>query len=143
MKRVPLRYLCAPSLRPVNSDSGMPYVGLECVEPRSGSLRNHDLPRHESQHALLAPSGSVIFGKLRPYLGKSLRVARPLAVSPEFLVLIPAQAMDARFLAYLARSYDFMSAAVESVEGVKMPRTSWSLLRDFAAWSPERSARRR
>jgi type I restriction enzyme S subunit len=80
--------------------------------------------------ALLAP-GDVIFGKLRPYLAKSLLVTEPVYASTEFLGIRPSSRLDSRMLAYLVQSRHFVDWTVATSEGTKMPRTSWEKVGAF------------
>lgn len=120
---------------PTTRSSGriLPYLALEHVEANAGGLSSDveigDLSRDD---AVLARSGDVLFGKLRPYLSKVVYVEEDLHCSSELLVLRPSTGvLDSRFLYYLALSKPFTSWAISTSVGVKMPRTDWPALSLF------------
>ena len=79
--------------------------------------------------AVLHRPGDVRFGKLRPYLAKSLHMADHGHGSGELLVLRPRSgAMRGHFLHYPTLSDPFVKWATATSYGVKMPRTSWEAL---------------
>ncbi|MGI8791762.1 MAG: restriction endonuclease subunit S [Acidimicrobiales bacterium] len=78
-----------------------------------------------------AKPGDVLYGKLRPYLSKSLLVEEPTYASTELLCIRPAADTTSRWLAYLVQSRPFLDWAVATSEGAKMPRTSWAKVGDF------------
>jgi type I restriction enzyme S subunit len=79
-----------------------------------------------------ARPGDVLFGKLRPYLAKSLLVQEPMYISTELLCIrADESALDSRFLLRLIQAQPFLDWANATSEGVKMPRTSWEKLREF------------
>jgi type I restriction enzyme S subunit len=125
------------------SGKPLPFFALDHIDPAMSRL----LPGIESAERLPADAGmleampgDVLFGKLRPYLAKSLHIGQPSLVSGEFIAMRPAAGIDSRWLAYLALSTPFVNWAVSTSEGVRMPRTSWERLRDFRvpAVSPSR-----
>jgi len=78
---------------------------------------------------VVARSGDVLFGKLRPYLCKVLHVPDDIQCSTELLVMRANERfIDDRFLYYLALSKPFVEWAVATSVGVKMPRTDWAKL---------------
>ena len=68
---------------------------------------------------------NVLFGKLRPYLGKSCMPDFEGLCSGEFLVFDGNRDMDNRYLLYLLLSQPLIALADASSVGTKMPRTSW------------------
>lgn len=104
-------------------------IDLEDVESATGQLRKTPLDR--LGEGLSVRRGDVLFSKLRPYLRKSLLAETETTCSPEFLVLRPRREVYPRFLAYVVQGDAFVSAAVASTDGAKMPRTSFDRLRDF------------
>lgn len=115
-----------------------PAISLDVVASRTGGLvPSVELPavfRPESGSAVARP-GDVLFGKLRPYLAKSLQVTADSYVSTELLALRP-NGVDSQYLSYVVRSIAFVDWATATSDGAKMPRTSWSKLREYAAWVP-------
>lgn len=110
------------------SDAGeLPLITLDLIELGGGRLLSEEVPRGAmpGAGAALAEPGDVLFGKLRPYLAKSLLVSRPSYVSTELLAIRPSHRLEPRFLAYVVQSRPFIEWTVATSEGTKMPRTSW------------------
>ncbi len=112
----------------------LPFLSLDHVDPGMGRL----LPGAEPEERLPTVAGmleampqDVLFGKLRPYLAKTVRVEEPSLVSGEFIVMRPTADTDSRWLAYLTLSTPLVNWAVATSEGVKMPRTTWERVREF------------
>lgn len=123
----------------VETAERLPHVGLEDVATGGGLQDAASLAEIEPLPGGMAEAavGDVLFGKLRPYLQKSVRVDRPLLVSPELLVLRPGSRIHPGWFAYLVASRPFADWAVASSEGTKMPRTSWEKLGDFIIDLPD------
>lgn len=122
-----------------------PYVALENVESGTGRLIDADsLPEREvpESGAAAVEPGSVLFGKLRPYLAKSWLVDRPVYASTELLALEPGHDVESRWLGYVCLSRPFVDWSVATSDGAKMPRTSWAKLREFRLDVPPISAQR-
>ena len=84
----------------------LPFVALDSVESETGRLlRGTELPEIEapnSERQSVEP-GDVLFGKLRPYLAKTWLADRRVYASTELMCLRPSQAVQPRWLGYLAR----------------------------------------
>jgi type I restriction enzyme S subunit len=124
-------YVSNPVERLVDPD--LPYVSLEQIESGTGRLLpGIELEGNEADDSIAHRPGDVRFGKLRPYLSKSLLAAEPGVGSGELLVLRPdSLQLDARFLWYLTLSRLFVEWATANSYGVKMPRTSWQAVASF------------
>jgi type I restriction enzyme, S subunit len=112
----------------------LPYVALEHLEGGSGALvPGVELPsRRGGEPGVSAVrNGDVLFGKLRPYLAKTLLVREPAYASTELMALRPGSGVEARYLAYLVGSRPLIEWATASSDGTKMPRTSWEKLGEF------------
>lgn len=116
-----------------------PFLSLDLIESGAGRLVSGvEVPMRtppESGVAEAAP-GDVLFGKLRPYLAKSLLVDRPAYASTELMCLRPYPDTDPRWLAYMVQSRPFVEWATATSDGTKMPRTSWERARDFRVKRP-------
>lgn len=112
----------------------LPLITLDVVDSGGGRLTTDELPARPMPNAgfALAQSGDVLYGKLRPYLAKSMLVTFPAYVSTELLALRPTQQLDPRFLSYVVRARPFIEWTVATSEGTKMPRTSWEKAGSFA-----------
>lgn len=117
-------------------DPRLPYVGLEHLD--SGSPR---LAR--TAHSSISAStngvfyvGDVLFGKLRPYLRKSVGADRAGYCSTDILVLEPRDEIDPVFASKLFQSDIVFERAAATSMGTKMPRTSWRSLRELVVFCP-------
>lgn len=112
----------------------LPYIALEHLAGGTGALEpGIELPiRNGGDTGVSAVRpGDVLFGKLRPYLAKTLLIREPAYASTELLALRPSQLIEARYFAYLVGSRPFIEWATASSDGTKMPRTSWEKLGEF------------
>jgi type I restriction enzyme S subunit len=73
-------------------------------------------------------AGDVLFGKLRPYLAKTLVAESSGEAVGDFLVMRPAEVANSRFVAYQLRSREVISIIDGSTFGSKMPRASWDFV---------------
>lgn len=113
------------------------YFALEHVESRTGRLAEGAvIGDRDSSDAVPVQPGDVLFGKLRPYLAKVLRVEEQGCASPELLAIRPGPELDSRYLYYICLSKPFLDWADASSYGVKMPRTSWDLLSTYRPHLP-------
>ncbi|MCC7697097.1 restriction endonuclease subunit S [Janthinobacterium sp. EB271-G4-7A] len=103
------------------------YAGLEHVQALTGVASPVPLDEDVSTFNVVAP-GTICFGKLRPYLAKVFMAGDTLAVSTEFLPMIPTPAVDPMFLCFLLLSKGFIDHISDEVAGAKMPRVDWGIL---------------
>ena len=119
------------------SDDAMPFVGLENIEPWTGKLlglgehveESASVPQMRQSAGSLFEGGDVLFGKLRPYLGKTWVAEFAGRSTSELLVLRP-NGVEPRFLQYVCLSNEFVNAVVASTFGSRMPRADWDAVRD-------------
>lgn len=132
-RKLRLRHVARNVVERGRADRPLPHVTLEDVESGTGRLRSdYERAAKPGDESVIAfRPGDVLFGKLRPYLEKSLLCNDEGYCSPELLVLRPLAGISSRYLAYIVRSATFVSWAVASSEGVKMPRTAWEELGEF------------
>ncbi len=122
-----------------------PHVALEHIASGTGALEGRvelSVEEPQSNSMVSVEPGDVLFGKLRPYLAKSWLVDRQAHASTELLCLRPSADVDSRWLGYLVRSVPFVTWAVATSEGTKMPRTSWEKLGLFRLNLPTLSSQR-
>lgn len=112
--------------------AALPFYALEQIESGTGRLMaDTEIEPKEDDSAVLHRAGDVRFGKLRPYLAKSLLMTDDGCGSGELLVLRPRGGVDSRYLHYLTLSKPFVEWATATSYGVKMPRTNWESLAAF------------
>ena len=115
-------------------DNSLPYVGLENVEPKTGRYLEgiNEMPDAVANEFV---PGDVLFGKLRPYLAKSLAPDFSGRCSGELLVLRPV-GLEPRFLHYWLLSDETISAVSASTFGAKMPRADWDFIGNLEIPTP-------
>jgi type I restriction enzyme S subunit len=112
----------------------LPYIALEHLAGGTGALEpGIELPIRNGGDTGVSTvrPGDVLFGKLRPYLAKTLLIREPAYASTELLALRPGQSVEARYFGYLVGSRPLIEWATASSDGTKMPRTSWERLGEF------------
>ena len=78
----------------------------------------------------------VLFGKLRPYLRKSVLVSEDGICSTDILVFRTSQKCIPEFLCLLTHTDEFVGHAKATTSGVQHPRTSWASLQGFRLHVP-------
>lgn len=143
MNEVALKRVCSLVTDP-GPEEERASVALEHIIGGTGRIGSDvELPRRRPAAGLAAVQpGDVLFGKLRPYLAKTLRVREPMFASTELLALRPKSNTDARWLHYLVMSDRVVRWAVATSDGSKMPRTSWSVLGELRTTVPDLRSQR-
>ena len=104
------------------------YIALENVESLSGRYVKTD-STYDLEGTKLAYSGDVIFGKVRPYLGKALSIDYECCVSTEFAVFSPKK-LASEYLKYVLLSSGFIEIINASTYGTKMPRANVDFIKN-------------
>ena len=128
---------------------GLPYVGLENIQSRTGRFlsdvaEGEDVTSGSPSDSLgnAFKAGDVLFGKLRPYLAKAWVAEFEGRCSTEFLVLRP-RGLDSTFLKYICLSDEFLSAVNSSTFGSRMPRADWDFIGSVPVPVPPPETQRR
>lgn len=100
-----------------------PYIALENVSPRRGRLKGSFSELEFQKEGIATEKGMVIFGKLRPYLAKTVVVESKAVCSSEFIVLEPVK-VTSEYLKYLMLTSGFIELVNGSTYGTKMPRAN-------------------
>ena len=111
------------------SSLDLPYIALEHIEGFSGKRIKTDNV-YEVDGAIVAHSGEILFGKLRPYLAKVYKVEEETYVSSEFAVF-SAETIDNQYLKWYMLSYRFLDTANASTYGTKMPRANIDFIKNM------------
>ena len=107
------------------------YIAIENVESYSGKyVETETNSNYSLSGTILAEKNDVIFGKLRPYLAKSLIVNKKCCVSSEFAVFY-SNINSTRFLKYVFLSNRFIDIINSSTYGTKMPRANIDFIKDL------------
>jgi type I restriction enzyme S subunit len=113
------------------------YVGLEHIE--SGATRLHKCGYasevRSSKNRFF--KGDILYGKLRPYLDKSVLVNTHGMCSSDILVFTGVRAIS-QFLVYLVHTGYFLNHAIATTTGVNHPRTSWDAISRYTFGLPSK-----
>ena len=120
------------------------YVGLEHIGPE-GALDSRQTAgaanlksaknRFDERH--------VLFGKLRPNLGKVARPTFPGVSSTDIYPILPSERIDRDYLGHLLLRPESIAFASSRTTGVNLPRISWSSLRELPTPLPPLPEQRR
>jgi len=113
------------------------YIGLEHIESGTTRLKNHGYASEVRSSKNRFFKGDVLYGKLRPYLDKSVLVDEDGMSSSDILVFTGVRA-SSQFLVHLVHTASFLKHAIATTTGVNHPRTSWDALSRFAFGLPTR-----
>lgn len=119
--------------------SQLPYLGLEYIESNTGRiLREPEEPvnKEEGKSTSFAfDSRHILYGKLRPYLNKVALPEFEGRCTTELIPLLPKQT-DRKFLAWLLRRSETVSAAMQGKTGSRMPRANMDELLNLSVPLP-------
>lgn len=110
---------------------GWKYVGLKHMDPGESRLRRLGFSDEVRSAKSKFYSGDVLYGKLRPYLDKSVLVDFEGICSTDIVVMKSEECLDEIFLSYLVHIDEFVEHATRTMTGVNHPRTSWRALSGF------------
>jgi len=117
-------------------DISKPYIGLEHIASGDaillGSARSDSIISTNS----VFYEGDILFGKLRPNLRKCVSAPFNGYCSTDILVLKPNSSQNPAYIAYIFQWDKVFRQAVRTMEGTKMPRTSWNRLKEFQVAIP-------
>lgn len=131
------------SVQPDQVPEDTPYVGLEHIPRRSTTLVEWGKAADATSMKLRFRRGDVLFGKIRPYFHK-VAVAPCDGVCSTDAIVLRATAPDVLGMVICASSSDeFVAHAVQTSNGTKMPRASWSVLAGWNVAVPPPSLRLR
>lgn len=114
----------------------LPHVDLADVESAATGRWNTAPVSHRETEALVLRAGDVAYARLRPYLRKTFLADRAMTASTEFLVLRIRSGWHPAFLSYCLRDRTFAERVTALVEGAKMPRAPWEMVRNIPIGSP-------
>jgi type I restriction enzyme, S subunit len=120
---------------PINSNDNYKCIELEHVEQNTGRLLDYTESKKQLSQKNYFYIGSVLFGKLRPYLRKFHYAGFDGVCSTEMWVLLPSVNTDSKYLYYLMQSEPVIEACNKSV-GTKMPRADWNIVNNTLVGLP-------
>lgn len=111
------------------SEAESQYIGLEHIEGKTGRLVEDTDTLQGSADSTVSKfeAEDVLFGKLRPYLAKSVVAASRGVCSPELLVFRP-HALIPEYLKHVLLLDGFIAEVNASTFGSKMPRAEASFI---------------
>jgi len=112
------------------------YLGLENLASGFPALVGRGSESEVRSGKTSFRKGDVLFGKLRPYLRKSVLVSEDGICSTDILVFRSSEKSLPEFLCLLTHSDEFVGHAIATTSGVQHPRTSWASLREFKLHIP-------
>ncbi|MFT4187991.1 MAG: restriction endonuclease subunit S [Aeromicrobium sp.] len=120
------------SVNPADLPPDTRYLGLEHIE-RGGRILSHDTVAKAgltSNKFIFAPD-HVLFGKLRPNLGKVARPAFDGVCSTDILPIKPGRSLDRNYLTHYLRQPAIIRYAASRASGANLPRLSPTALGSF------------
>ena len=117
------------------------YIALENVISQKGVMNISFDELEFNNDGISAEKNMVIFGKLRPYLAKSIIVEDKAICSSEFLVLDPIK-VTPEYLKYLMLSSKFIDLVNSSTYGTKMPRANSEFILNLKVIVPDLAEQR-
>lgn len=135
---IQMRHLVSRVISRCETAEALPYIGLEDIESHTGRLTNAHDNQDEIEFlpstTIAEPSagtgfraGDVLFGTLRPYLGKAWVAEFDGVCTTEALVLRP-HSIEPRFLCSVLLSPPILESICASTFGSKMPRADWDFI---------------
>lgn len=120
------------------------YLGLEHIESGGRIVSYDTVGRAQLRSAKFTFSADhVLFGKLRPYLGKVALPSLDGLCSTDILPIRPGKDLDRRYLAHFLRQPSVVAFAASRATGASLPRLSPTALAAFEIPLPELVRQRR
>jgi type I restriction enzyme, S subunit len=122
---------------------GLPYVGLEHIEPNTGRfIGSHD-PQPVKSSTFRFSTEHVLYGRLRPYLNKAIAPDFEGHCSTEIFPIKPSPAISRAYLLYWLLSDDTMDRINGTCTGARMPRADMNEVLDLPIPVPPLSEQQR
>lgn len=120
------RHAALRSERCTEVHAGATYIGLEDVEPETGLYKPTPGNSRQSEDSTVGVYRDldVLYGKLRPYLRKSIVASGNGVCSTEYLVL-RTESLDPNWLHQWLLTPAVTQQIEAGCEGAKMPRADW------------------
>jgi len=129
-----LDYICQSvrdSVDPAEVAPATPYVGLEHVPRRQFFLDAWESAASVKSLKSRFIKGDVLFGKLRPYFHKVVRVEMEGICTSELLVLRSRKPEFEALLGSVVFSDHFVESSSKQWGGAQMPRADWNRMKEF------------
>jgi type I restriction enzyme S subunit len=119
-----------------SADGERYYLGLEHIASGLPGLVGRGKESDVRSGKTAFRKSDVLFGKLRPYLRKSVLVHENGICSTDILVFRATEICIPELLCFLTHTDEFVGHAKATTSGVQHPRTSWAALREFKLHIP-------
>ena len=119
-----------------STDGERYYLGLEHIISGFPGLLERGKESDVRSGKTAFCQGDVLFGKLRPYLRKSVLVQEGGICSTDILVFRATTKCIPKLLCFLTHTDEFVGHAKATTSGVQHPRTSWAALQEFQLHIP-------
>lgn len=117
------------SLDPNEIETGTSYLGLEHIESGGRILGYQRVDAGELQsNKFIFDPGTLLYGKLRPYLAKICIPDREVCCSTDILPIRPSQKLDISYLKHVLLWKPYVDKANSLCSGANLPRISPSSL---------------
>lgn len=122
------------AIDPNNAD--FRYVGLEHIDSGSPILTRFGSSAEVRSSKSRFYKGDILYGKLRPYLDKSVLATIDGICSTDIIVLKAEDSLFNDYLVHVIHTKPFLEYATKTMTGVNHPRTSWHSLKLFSVPLP-------
>ena len=134
-KTLKLHQITEPSRKQWKVGDGVfDYIGLEHINQNDLSLNGKGTSETLESNKFVFKKGDVLFGKLRPYFRKVVRINFDGVCSTDIWVFRAKEGIDQGFLFYFLANQRFVDAASGGSSGTRMPRADWDYLKN-TEWS--------
>ena len=127
--------LSSKKYNPSNANQCLPCIELEHLDQGSGRINGSANASELASMKNHFEAGSVLFGKLRPYLRKYARPDFEGVCSTEIWVFKTTSKLLDEYLFHFVQTDNFLSEANKS-SGSKMPRADWGVVSELVIKIP-------
>lgn len=113
-----------------DKNSDFKYIGLEHIEQESLRLNSFGHSSEVSSNKFFFKKGDILFGKLRPYFRKVIKVKFDGVCSTDIWVIRAKDAVFQDYLFYFLANWEFINIANAGEGGSRMPRADWNFLKN-------------
>ena len=129
--------VCEKKIKDTTKNPNTKFIGLEHIESETGKLISSSTLEDIDGESVRFKKNNVLFGKLRPYLAKIIKVDFQGSCTGELIVYEARGKIDSKFLFYRLLSKGFIDLVNSTTYGVKMPRADPTQLSNIKiAWPP-------
>ena len=111
-----------------NKEESLPYIGLEHINQNSLTINGTGKSSDTQSSKRKFRRGDILFGTLRPYFRKVVKLKFDGVCSTDIAVLRPKTKADYYYAKYFIAHHKFIDFAYANSNGTRMPRANWKLL---------------